>query len=78
MRRAGVKRGNYDGVSGHALRHTAASDVLDRCGDLRQVQQMLGHSSLATTAIYLRRADAGQIRAAMEGRDYGHDMPMAA
>lgn len=67
---AGVKAAPYDGVSGHALRHTAASDVLDACGDLRVVQQMLGHQQLATTAIYLRRASAEQIRSAMEGRRY--------
>lgn len=70
MRRAGVKRAPYDGVSGHALRHTAASDVLDGCGDLRVVQQMLGHEHLSTTSIYLRRVNARELRAAMEGRNY--------
>lgn len=70
MKRAGVKHRAFDGVSGHALRHTAASDVLDRCEDLRAVQAMLGHADLATTAIYLRRADAKKLRGAMEGRDY--------
>lgn len=71
MAAAGVKRFAYDGVSGHALRHTAASDVLDACGDLRVVQQMLGHDFLSSTAIYLRKASAESIRTAMEGRDYG-------
>lgn len=70
MRRAGVKLRPYDGVSGHALRHTAASDVLDHCGDLRVVQAMLGHENLATTAIYLRRASASKMREGMGGRDY--------
>ena len=59
-----------DGRSAHALRHTAASDVLDRCHDVRIVQQMLGHESLATTQIYLRSADLGALREAMSGRDY--------
>lgn len=78
MRRAGVKLAAYDGVSGHALRHTAASDVLDHCGDLRVVQAMLGHEHLATTAIYLRRASAAQMREAMGGRDYrAPDVPAA-
>lgn len=71
FRSAGLKTAPYDGVSAHALRHTAASDVLDACHDLRVVQQMLGHTSLATTQIYLRRADLGQLRTAMGGRDYG-------
>lgn len=74
MKDAGIKRAPYDGVSAHALRHTAASDVLDQCGDLRVVQQMLGHEHLSTTAIYLRRASAESIRAAMEGRDYSTEV----
>lgn len=70
MSLAGLKRGRWDGVSAHALRHTAASDVLDACQDLRVVQAMLGHQHLATTSIYLRRASLGQMREAMEGRTY--------
>lgn len=67
---AGLKTSRHDGRSAHALRHTAASDVLDQCGDLRIVQAMLGHQQLATTSIYLRRASLGQMREAMEGRRY--------
>jgi integrase/recombinase XerD len=67
---AGIKHRARDGVSAHALRHTAASDVLDRCKDLRVVQQMLGHQHLATTSIYLRRAALGPMREAMAGRTY--------
>jgi site-specific recombinase XerC len=70
MRAAGVKRRPYDGNSAHALRHTAASDVLEVSGDLRAVQAMLGHSQLQTTSIYLRRAELGRLRDAMTGRPY--------
>lgn len=70
MRDAGLKQAPYDGVSAHALRHTAASDVLDQCHDLRIVQAMLGHQHLSSTSIYLRRANLGQLREAMEGRTY--------
>lgn len=67
---AGVKHLPGDGVSAHALRHTAASDVYEQCGDLQVVKEMLGHASIMTTQIYLRSTAASRLRAAMEGRRY--------
>lgn len=70
MYRAGLKQRPRDGVSFHALRHTAASDVLESSGDLMAVKELLGHSSIATTQIYTRTVAAERLRAVVNGRTY--------
>ena len=60
-RRAGLGRA----VSPHQLRHAFGSNLVDAGGSVDEVQELLGHASLASTQIYIH-PDPGRLRAAVD------------
>ena len=52
LRELARRQGLFKRVHPHLLRHSFASHVLESSGDLRGVQELLGHADIATTQIY--------------------------
>ncbi len=76
LKRRSLQAGLAVPVHPHMLRHSFASHVLQSSGDLRAVQELLGHSQIATTQVYTRldfqhlakAYDAAHPRAKIKGK----------
>lgn len=53
VKRYSISSGIFRKVSPHSLRHSFATHLLDGGADIREIQEMLGHSSLSTTQRYI-------------------------
>lgn len=52
IKQLALRQGVYKRIHPHLLRHSFASHVLESSGDLRGVQELLGHADISTTQIY--------------------------
>ena len=52
IRRLGIAQGIPQNVHPHLFRHSFASHLLESSGDLRAVQELLGHADISTTQVY--------------------------
>lgn len=79
LRRAFEGRARAAGVQGHVtphtVRHTFATELLSGGADLKSVQELLGHESLATTQIYTHVSVDRLKRAAEQAHPRGRETP---
>jgi integrase len=65
---AGLKQSAFDGVTGHAMRHSAATELAELTHDPYVVQELMGHADISTSMYYVRRVDTSRLREALSLR----------
>ncbi len=65
MKKRASQAGITKDITPHTLRHSFATDLLSNGADVRQVQELLGHSSITTTQVYTHLTDT-QLRSVHE------------
>jgi integron integrase len=66
LKRAAEKAGIVSRVHAHALRHSFATHFLQDGGDIRTLQQLLGHKDIRTTMVYLHVDDAAKAQSPLD------------
>ena len=73
IKRAALEAGIEKHISPHTLRHSYATHLLEGGANIRQVQELLGHESIATTEVYTH-LDRSHLMSVVEGSFGGLDV----
>lgn len=61
VNRAVAEEGVTKAASCHTIRHSSATELLERGYDIRTIQELLGHQDLSTTMIYIQTLNFGPL-----------------
>jgi integrase len=68
LKDCGLKETAFDGITPHAMRHSALTELAEATRDPYLVMELAGHSDVSTAMHYVRRADTAKLREALSLR----------